>query len=146
MNAGQGDVTAAGLGAGLNVIAAHGDVHLNAITGSVQVHFSNDKGDFSAHQVDGDLTADGDCNDLTLSEIKGRVTINGDLFGDVHMENVTGPFIVHTSGTDLQIAALAGRPDAQLRQSARDRSQGPGARGDALQGRRPEPDLRRQLR
>ena len=88
--------------------AAHGDTHLNAITGSVQVHFANGKHDFSAHQIDGDLTADGDCNDLTLSEIKGRVSMNGQIFGDVHMENVAGPVSVHTSITDVQIAALPG--------------------------------------
>ena len=91
VNAGRGNVTAAGLGAGGNITASHGDVHLNTINGSVQVHFSTDKGDFSAHQVDGDITADGRCNDLTLSEVKGKVVLNGDIFGEAHMENLTGP-------------------------------------------------------
>ena len=72
------------------------------------MHLSNDKHDFSAHQVDGDLTADGNCNDLTLSEIKGRVSTNGEIFGEVHMENVTGPVSIHTSMTDVQIAELPG--------------------------------------
>ena len=44
VNAGKGDVTAAGLGAGITV-TAHGDTHLNAITGSVQVHFTNSRHD-----------------------------------------------------------------------------------------------------
>jgi DUF4097 and DUF4098 domain-containing protein YvlB len=108
VNVGRGDVTAAGLGAGLSVTAPHGDIHLNTLTGPVQVHFSNDKGDFSAHQVDGDITADGRCNDLTLSEIKGKITLNGEIFGDVHMENVSGPLHLHTSVTDLQLAELPG--------------------------------------
>ena len=38
VNAGKGDLAVAGLGAGISVIAAHGDTHLNAITGPVQVH------------------------------------------------------------------------------------------------------------
>jgi DUF4097 and DUF4098 domain-containing protein YvlB len=108
VNAGHGDVTAAGLGAGISVSAAHGDMHLNAIAGSVEAHFSNGKHDFSAHQVDGDVTADGNCNDLTLSEIKGRVSTNGEIFGEVHMENVGGPINLHTSVTDLQVAELPG--------------------------------------
>ena len=54
------------------------------------------------------MTAEGNCNDLTLSEITGKVTINGELFGDVHMENVTGPIHVHTSVTDMDVAALPG--------------------------------------
>jgi len=108
VTAGRGDVTAAGLGSGANITAAHGDVHLSTVQGSVQVHFSTDKGDFSAHQITGDVTADGRCNDLTLSEIKGKVTINGDIFGEAHMENLAGPIHLHTSVTDLQMAELPG--------------------------------------
>ena len=108
VNAGRGNVTAAGLGAGANIAAQHGDIHLNSITGSVQVHFSTDKGDFSAHQVDGDITADGRCNDLTLSEVHGKIALNGDIFGEAHMENLAGPIHLHTSVTDLEIASLPG--------------------------------------
>jgi DUF4097 and DUF4098 domain-containing protein YvlB len=108
VNTGHGDVTAAGLGAGATINSSHGDVRLSTITGSVQVHFSNDRGDFSAHQIDGDLTADGNCNDLTFSEVKGKVTQSGEIFGDVHMENITGPVHLHTSVTDLELATLPG--------------------------------------
>ena len=108
VNASRGNVTAAGLGAGANITAGHGDIHLNTITGSVQVHFSTDKGDFSAHQVNGDITADGRCNDLTLSEVQGKIALNGDIFGEAHMENLSGPVHLHTSVTDLEIASLPG--------------------------------------
>ena len=74
----------------------------------MQAHFSNDKHDFSAHDVHGDITADGHCNDLTFSEVKGKITLNGEIFGDVHMENVTGAIHLHTSVTDLQVAELPG--------------------------------------
>jgi DUF4097 and DUF4098 domain-containing protein YvlB len=108
VTAGHGDVTAAGLGAGLNLTASHGDVHLSSIAGSVQVHFPNGRHDFSAHQVEGDLTSDGDINDFTLSEIKGKITQSGEILGDVHLENVGGPIHLHTSITDLQVASLPG--------------------------------------
>jgi DUF4097 and DUF4098 domain-containing protein YvlB len=108
VEAGHGDVSAAGLGAGATITASHGDVHLSSIQGSVQVHFSSNKGDFSAHQVTGDITADGKCNDLTLSEVKGKVTINGDIFGETHFENLTGGVHLHTSITDLQFGDLPG--------------------------------------
>ena len=108
VNAGHGDVTAAGLGAGITTTSNHGDVHLSTIQGSVQVHFSNDRGDFSAHGVEGDLTADGNCNDVTFSEVKGKVTLTGEIFGDVHMENIAGPVHLHTSVTEMQIATLPG--------------------------------------
>jgi len=108
LNVNRGDVTAAGLGNGANITAGHGDVRLSDIQGSVQVHFSNDKGDISAHQINGDITADGRCNDLTLSEIKGKVLVNGDIFGEAHMENLTGSAHLHTSVTDLQFGDLPG--------------------------------------
>jgi DUF4097 and DUF4098 domain-containing protein YvlB len=108
VNAAKGDVTAAGLGAGINLSSTNGDTHLNSIAGSVLVHFSNGRHDFSAHQIAGDLSADGDCNDFTLSEIKGRVSTRGDIYGEVHVENVTGPLSIHTSRTDVQIAELPG--------------------------------------
>ncbi|MGA2807288.1 MAG: DUF4097 family beta strand repeat-containing protein [Terracidiphilus sp.] len=107
VDSGKGDVTAAGLGAGINV-TARGDVHLNTIAGSVETHFSNGKHDFSAHDVQGDVTVDGDLNDLTVSEVKGKITQNGEILGDVHMEVVAGPVHLHTSVTDLQVAELPG--------------------------------------
>jgi DUF4097 and DUF4098 domain-containing protein YvlB len=108
VNSGRGDVTAAGLGAGITVSSPHGDVHLSDITGSVQVHLTNDKHDFSAHQVTGDITAEGNCNDLTVSDIKGRVTTNGEIFGEAHLESIGGPVDIHTSVTELQLAELTG--------------------------------------
>ena len=108
VNAGKGDVAASGLGAGIDVTAGHGDTHLDAISGTVTAHFSNDKHDFSAHQIDGDIDASGSCNDVTLSEVQGKITLNGELFGETHIENAAAQIILHTPYTDLQIASLPG--------------------------------------
>ena len=108
VTADRGDVTAAGLGAGINVSAPHGEIHLSAIVGSVQAHLSSGKHDLSVHQMEGDLTADGECNDLILSEIKGKITQNGEILGDVHLENVSGAVHLHTTVTDLELASLPG--------------------------------------
>ena len=108
INAVDGDVTISGLNAGVIINGGHGDTQINGINGSVIAHLSNSRHDFSAHQVNGDLTIDGNCDDVTISEIKGAVTINGELFGDVHMENLAGGLRLHTSVTDLQLGALPG--------------------------------------
>jgi len=107
VHSGKGDVTATGLGADFSVTAAQGDLHLSAIAGSVEAHLSNGKHDFSAHDIGGNLTADGDLDDLTLSGIKGKVTLNGEILGDVHMEKI-GAIHLHTSVTDLEVAELPG--------------------------------------
>ncbi|MGO8757083.1 MAG: DUF4097 family beta strand repeat-containing protein [Terracidiphilus sp.] len=108
VNAGKGDVTASGLGAGIDVNAAQGDTHLDEITGPVTMRFSSGKHDFSAHQIDGDISADGNCNDVTLSEINGKITLNGEIYGEVHLENAEQPIHLHTPVTDVQIASLPG--------------------------------------
>lgn len=108
VNSGRGDVTIAGLGAALNVTSQHGDVRLSSIAGSVQVRFPGDKHDFSAHDIQGDLTVAGNSNDVTFSEIKGKTTLNGEIFGDVHMENLAGALHVHTSVTELELESLPG--------------------------------------
>jgi DUF4097 and DUF4098 domain-containing protein YvlB len=107
VDAGKGDVTAAGLGAGIRVTAS-GDLRLNSMTGPVEAHFSRGNHDFSAHDIQGDLTTDGNLNDITFSEIKGKVTQNGEILGDVHLEAIHGPVHLHTSVTDLELAELPG--------------------------------------
>jgi DUF4097 and DUF4098 domain-containing protein YvlB len=108
VSTGHGDTTIAGLGAGINLEAPNGDVHLSDITGAVYARLSSGHHDFSAHQVSGDVSLDGSCEDLTLSEIKGKVNQNGEIMGDVHIENIAGSLHLHTSLTDLQIAQLPG--------------------------------------
>ncbi len=108
VNAGRGDVAVAGLGAGVTVDAPHGETQLNTIAGPVVVHLANGGHDFSAHQINGNISADGNCNDLTISEVKGSFVQNGEIFGDVYIEDVTGQVHLHTSVTDLQLASLPG--------------------------------------
>jgi DUF4097 and DUF4098 domain-containing protein YvlB len=106
VNAGKGDVTAAGLGAGIIVSAPHGDIRLSTITGTVQAHLS--KGEFSAHEIQGDVNGDGPCNDMTLSDITGKIGLNCDYFDQLHIEHVTGQVHFRTSKTDVDVAALPG--------------------------------------
>jgi len=107
VNTGKGDVTAANLGAGITV-TARGDVQLNTIAGPVEAHFTHGSHDFSAHDVQGDLTTDGDLNDITFSQIKGKVTQSGEIFGGLHMEGIQGAIHMHTSVTDIEAAELSG--------------------------------------
>jgi len=107
VDAGKGDVTASGLGTGINV-TLRGDLRLNSITGPVEAHFTRGSHQFSAHDIQGDLTTNGDLSDITFSQIKGKVTQNGEIFGDVHLETINGPVHLHTSVTDLDLAELPG--------------------------------------
>ncbi len=108
VNAGWDNVTASGLGEGID-ITVRGDVHLNSITGPVVTHFVRGRHDlFAAQDIQGDVTMEGDVDDITLTGIKGSISQNGEIPGDVSMENVTGPVHLHTSVTSLDAAALPG--------------------------------------
>ncbi len=108
VNAGWDNVTASGLGSGID-ITARGDVHLNSISGPVVTHFVRGRHDlFAAQDIQGDVTMEGDVDDITLSDIKGSISQNGDIPGDVSMENVSGPVHLHTSVTSLDAAVLPG--------------------------------------
>jgi DUF4097 and DUF4098 domain-containing protein YvlB len=108
VNAGWDSVTASGLGAGID-ITARGDIHLSSITGPVVAHFIHGKHDvFAAQDVQGDVTLEGDVNDITVSNVKGGIAQNGDIPGDVSMENVAGPVHLHTSEATADAAELHG--------------------------------------
>jgi DUF4097 and DUF4098 domain-containing protein YvlB len=107
VNAARGDVSVSGLGAGITV-SARGNLQLNSIAGPVEAHFIHGSHDISAHDIQGDLTLDGDSSDITFSEIAGKVTQSGEIFGGAHMENIHGPLHMHTSQTDIELAELPG--------------------------------------
>ena len=54
------------------------------------------------------MTLEGDVNDITVSDIKGGIAQNGDIPGDVSMENVTGPVHLRTSVTTVDAVQLPG--------------------------------------
>ncbi len=102
----QGDITVNGRQAAVTINSNHGNVQLGSIDGAV--HATMHEGDFSASKVQGSLTLSGHMNDLTLSQISGVVALDGDFFGDVHLEGLQGPVHFHSSRTDIQITRLDG--------------------------------------
>lgn len=105
VTAGHGDVIANGLN-GIQVTSNHGDVKLDNISGDAQGHMNH--GDFSAHAVQGRVLVNGTGDDVTLSEIQGPAAIDGEFFGDVHMEQMGGSVHYHSSMTTLDIPRLVG--------------------------------------
>jgi DUF4097 and DUF4098 domain-containing protein YvlB len=104
---GHGGLTVAGLGGNIDAEIQHGDMETTAIQGHVHAHLSN-HGDFSAHDIQGDVTVEGDGGDLTISDIHGKVTLQGDYTGDTHLERVDQAVHFHSSRTDLEFARLPG--------------------------------------
>lgn len=106
IHAPQGNVSVEGLNGAVNANAAHGDVRFENLGGTAHARLS--QGDFSAHAVRGDLSLEGRMNDVSLSEIGGKVLLDGDFFGDTHLERIDAPLHLHSSRTDIEVARLAG--------------------------------------
>ena len=104
---GHGGLTAAGLTGNIDAELQHGDMEATAIQGHVHARLSNN-GDFSAHDIQGDVTVEGNGGDITLSDIHGKVIMQGDFTGDTHLERVDQDVHFHSSRTDLEFARLPG--------------------------------------
>ena len=125
VTANHGDVHISALKGPVTVTANHGDVELSAITGAINTHIQNSGSGFSVHSVTGPVTLAGKGGDITASDINGTVGIDGDFFGDIHLEHVTGGFRFHSSRTDFQIARLDGETDFTEGELSADQAVGP---------------------
>ena len=101
----HGDMTIAGVKR-VDVTQGHGDVKVDDVAGNV--HIQIDHGDVSAHGVTGDVDGDGHADDVSISEVKGRATLNGEFFGDIRLEQIGSMVHFHSSRTDLMVPKLAG--------------------------------------
>jgi DUF4097 and DUF4098 domain-containing protein YvlB len=106
VNAGHGDISIDGLKGETHAVATHGDIKLENLASTAHARMS--RGDFSAHALAGDLNVEGRMDDVTLSEIRGKVLLDGDFFGDMHMERIEAPLHLHSSRTDMEVARIAG--------------------------------------
>ena len=106
VNSGHGGVTIAGLGGNVDATVQHGDLETTAIQGHVHAHLSHD-GDFSAHDVTGDVTVEGTGGDLTITDVHGNTTVQGD-YSNVHLERADQPVHFHSSRTEMELGRLPG--------------------------------------
>ncbi len=106
VNAQHGDVSIEGLKNNADVTDQQGDVKIDGVTGDVHARMNN--GDFSAHAIQGQVFLNGHAEDVTLSEIKGQATMDGDFFGDTHLEQMGGPMHFHFRGYAIDLPKLGG--------------------------------------
>lgn len=104
----HGDITLSGLTAPISVIANHGDIQLNDVQADTAIRVNNSSSGLSEHQVRGNSSISGRAQDVTISDLAGSLQLDGEIFGDLHLERIQGPVRLHTSRIDLQFAALQG--------------------------------------
>ena len=108
VTANHGDVAISGIHAPVNVTANHGDVELNSIIGAVDTRINNRSSTFAAHQITGDVAVHGHADDMTVTDVSGQTSLEGEFYGDTHFEHLHGPVSFHTSRTQLNLVRLDG--------------------------------------
>jgi DUF4097 and DUF4098 domain-containing protein YvlB len=111
ISANHGDITVSDLRAPLNVTANQGDITLDRVAGTVTAHVNSAHDSFTAHDITGDVTLRGHADELSLAGITGAVSLEGEFFGDTHLEHVAGPLSFRTDRTQFSVGKLDGMVD-----------------------------------
>ncbi len=111
ISAQHGSVDLSDLQAPVTVTADHGDITCKNINGAVSAQINHNGSSFIAHNVTGDLQLHGHAQDLTLTEIHGQVDLEGEFFGNTHLEHLYGPLAFRTHRTQLTLGRLPGEID-----------------------------------
>ncbi len=106
MKTGRGNSAVNGLNGTIGVDAGRGNVTLNKIGGACTARMSG--GDFSAHALTSTLSVSGRTADANVSDVAGKVTLDGDFLGEVDVAKLGGPLSFHSSRTTFEVDHLIG--------------------------------------
>jgi DUF4097 and DUF4098 domain-containing protein YvlB len=111
VTANHGDLNVSDMHAAVNVTSNHGDIEIDRIGAPVTIHVSSSSSSVSAHGIHGDLTLRGHADDMNVTDVTGAVSLEGEFWGDAHLENLAGPVGFRTSRTQFSAAKLDGMVD-----------------------------------
>jgi hypothetical protein len=108
----------------LDLMTLRGDIEVRDREGAVQTHNSRGNtvlenvagntvnhlrgGDFTAKNINGDLSIEGRVEDTQISDVTGVVTMQGDYVGDIALAKVGKGVRFKSSRTDLELVKLDG--------------------------------------
>lgn len=103
---GRGNVAVNGVSGAVSVDAARGDVTLNKLGGACTAKLTG--GNFAAHALANTLHLSGRTEDADISDVTGKVTLEGTFLGDVNLAKIAAPISLHSSRTTLEMDKLDG--------------------------------------
>ncbi len=106
VTAGRGSVAVNGVSGSVAVDASRGDVTLNKLGGTCTAKLSG--GNFAAHALANTLHLSGRTEDADISDVNGKVTLDGTFLGDVSLAKIAAPLSLHSTRTSLDIDRLDG--------------------------------------
>ena len=111
VNANRGVIAVSSMRAPVTVTSNRGDVDVKSIAGPVEAHMNYRNASFTARDVMGAVSLRGHVQDVNVSDVGGPVSLEGDFYGETHLEHLKGPLTFQTSLTHFTLARLDGEID-----------------------------------
>ncbi len=102
----RGDVEVKGVQGSVALDLQRGEARMEEIRGNVSVEL----GRGSAHLagITGNVLVEGRGNEITLRDIQGSATLNGEYYGPLHLARITGPTRFESSQTEFSVPRVDG--------------------------------------
>jgi hypothetical protein len=105
----RGDINVSGRGGNVDISTQHADTSVDDVNASVKVN--QEKGSVKVGQVMGDVQIGGRVNELTVSDVKGSLQLEGEFQESVKLERVAKTVTFKSSRTDMEFSKLGGSLD-----------------------------------
>jgi len=102
----------------VKVVNGHGDVDVENVTGTVHTDMNGSfmNGNFSAHQIKGDVFVNGRGNEIKVGDVSGVFDLTGEYNGDIELGSLGKGFRFKSARSDMEIAKV----DGEIRMSSGD--------------------------
>jgi hypothetical protein len=105
----RGDVELIGRDGNVDVSSQHGDTSVEDVNGSVKV--SQQKGSVKVQQIAGDVHVEGRMNEISVTDVKGPVQLDGEFQESVKLARITKTVTFKSSRTDMEFSRIDGSLD-----------------------------------
>ena len=102
-------MTMAGRNGSVDVNHHRGEVNINDQTGNVSLNLEGSSA--RLEHVKGDVTMQGNANEVDIEDVDGAVHLNGEFHESVRLVRVSKTVSFHSSRTDMEFSRLDGRLD-----------------------------------
>lgn len=119
----RGDVNISGRDGNLDVSTQHADITIEDVSGSVKI--SQEKGAARVQQVNGDVHIQGRLNEVSVSDIKGSLQLDGEFQESVKLERIAKSVTFKSSRTDMEFSRIDGSLDLDSDELRADQVNGP---------------------
>ncbi len=105
----RGDVNLSGRDNSVDISAQHSDTSVEDVNGNVKVN--QEKGSVKIEQIAGDVHVQGHVNEVSVSDVKGAVQLEGEFQESVKLARITRNVTFKSARTDMEFSRIEGTLD-----------------------------------